>query len=669
MLHWILSMLGVTPYLPPTSSFRGTEGTAPDADGSVAVTYQPGQKNAFSPAEVAEEQDHTRKSVTDKDLVWPGKVETIHIRNEEQTVFRYDLTITDLDPSFYVRKPPAGGVIQPEGGVLLQPGEEAVFEIVFVPQPNAEKARVRTFSFVITRFDPRRISDHGEILGDLPARWVSLPTAADFKLEARPPHLIIRPWRRSAVFKLDLLNRSNLPPTINLKVVRAPTKEALSEKPEPVGQWSQALESRRNSGWHCLLQSPGYRNSYFATVNGSARVADGMELPVALPQPIFVRYVPWLRAVKDWIFLFFLLFFIMWAVWGIPVRKAPLVRAKLEMPGGIPDGGYLSDLEMELVPKDDRGRLLNPIKGRLDGEEFVFDTLPSRWLGYRWPLGWSGWNQSPMGYILRAQLKDEEKKDIFEAFDFRELRSEMDGGDKDFTFQFRDARGERPVFGEWVERVTVYPKRRRSIRINLQSKDLGYATGKADTVKIEWEIDGRKSEQSIPVPKKDRLSVENFDLNAKPGGKRLLRIRAITSPYQIISEWWVGDVEPKTEASTITLKFSPAAPKITVYIPPIGVPYYVTISHPKVNGRVDVPDGREVKPQFEIVEEDMAVDVNVYTMDGKPLGGQQLTIKSSQAGQTIQIPVTPPPSGIPPTGPEGQPNTTQPQPPPDDPDA
>ena len=72
-----------------------------------------------------------------------------------------------------MRRPPTGGLWQPEGGVLLQPGEETVFEVVFAPPPPGDKPRPRTFSFVITGFDPRRANDPGEVFDGWPQSRLS----------------------------------------------------------------------------------------------------------------------------------------------------------------------------------------------------------------------------------------------------------------------------------------------------------------------------------------------------------------------------------------------------------------------------------------------------------------------------------------------------------------
>ena len=117
--------------------------------GEAAFSFTPGRKSADI---LEESQDERRERITDDDILWPGKTTTIGVRNDEATVFRYTLTLTDLPPSLYAVLPAQGGQWVPAGGVLLQPGEEASFDICFAPPPLDFRTRSQTFSFVITRF-------------------------------------------------------------------------------------------------------------------------------------------------------------------------------------------------------------------------------------------------------------------------------------------------------------------------------------------------------------------------------------------------------------------------------------------------------------------------------------------------------------------------------------
>ena len=112
MFARFLSFLGFIPGLSGFSGLAGyTSGMGPGAgqdletDGEASVSFTPGKPLASADAE--ETPDSRRAHITDRDLVWPGKVETIQISNPEPIAYRFDLTVTDLNPSFYIRRRPA----------------------------------------------------------------------------------------------------------------------------------------------------------------------------------------------------------------------------------------------------------------------------------------------------------------------------------------------------------------------------------------------------------------------------------------------------------------------------------------------------------------------------------------------------------------------------------
>ena len=425
MFQRLLSLLGFMPSLPslPGQFSASSPQDAMDVDGSATVSFVPGRKDPLSASEMAESgetPDEQRARITERDLVWPGKTDTIHIGNPAEIAYRYDMTLTDLDPALYVRRPAVGSVWQPEGGTLLQPGEEADFEIVYVAPPIGDKARLRTFSVVLTQFDPRRSADPGVIVAEQPSRWVALPGPGDLAITASPPQTTTRPWRRQAVIAVQLVNRSFLPSSVELAVVRAQSKEALVKEPETVATISQSLPAKTPGVWNILLNSPPTRGSYLATVMGTTRVTEQIVYPLAVSKPVLVRYVPWLRMGRDWLFLVGTFILLGLLIWGMPTEKQPEVRVTISFSGlgkgKLPPGTRLQDLEPKMTLLDKHGQPLDdvkPISGVFRGGAIVFYG-PQRPYGKRLFFGWNGLSLSSQSY--RITLNDKGNK--FPTYDF-----------------------------------------------------------------------------------------------------------------------------------------------------------------------------------------------------------------------------------------------------------
>ncbi len=494
MLDRLLGFFGFVPGLSGLSGLSGSS-TGEDgfeAEGEAKVAFQPGTKIATSDDE--ENSDERRARITDRDLVWPGKTETIQISNPEPSALRFDLTVTDLDGAFYIRRPAVGGTPQREGGVLLQPGEEASFEVVFVPPPGGEKRRTRTFSFVLTCFDPRRVADAGEIVQDLPLRWVALPSAADLQIAALPPFVVLRPWRREARFAVKFQNKSFLPPAVGLTILRGATKDALDRAGETVGTIEQSLAARTPGVWQCVLPPPPRRGSYYATVRGAAQTAEAHSLPLALPRPVVVRYVPWLRMGRDWLFLLSGLLLLFWLAWGVPVRKTPIVRVSLAFAGldkgQIPTDSRLEDLTAQLVLTDERGHDLEgqtPIPGVVLGNAFEF-TAPQRWYGFRWlfgsHIGWNGFSRVPQHFRVTIAPAESEKE-AFKRFDLNTLLP-------DGTPAYDIKTAAKP-YGTWVTPATYVVQSAHGVFVNLRLGATGALTGKElNRVSVAYALDGEE---------------------------------------------------------------------------------------------------------------------------------------------------------------------------------
>jgi hypothetical protein len=504
MFGRFLSFLGFIPGLSGLSGFASGYGSGVgmgagddlEADGEAAVSFTPGK--ALSSADAEETPDSRRERITDRDLVWPGKVETIQINNPEPIAYRFDLTVTDLNPAFYIRRPPLGGVPQREGGVLLQPGDGASFEVVFVPPPTGEKLKTRTFSFVLTCFDPRRSGDPGEIVQDLPLRWVALPTESDLQITAVPPVVVTRPWRREAKFAVRFANKSFLPPTVGMAILRAPNKEALEREAETVGAIQQALAARTPGAWQCLLPPASRRGSYYATVRGAAQAAESVSTPLALPRPVLIRYVPWLRMGRDWAALLGTLLFLFWLVWGFPVKKTPVVRVTLNFGGlergQMPPDSQPKDLSAQMVLLDERGHDLEgqaPISGIVVGDAYEF-TGPSHWYGFRWfsrHPWWNHWSQETQRFRVTVAAAEAEKN-AFKRYDLNALQAD---GRPAYS-----ATDSASPFGSLVMPATFTAPAVHGVLVNLQMGHLGALAGKdLRKVTIRYMLDGQEQPPRI----------------------------------------------------------------------------------------------------------------------------------------------------------------------------
>ena len=500
MFGRFLSFLGFIPGLSGLSGLAGGYGSGYgsgaeeglDADGEAAVSFTPGRQLASADAE--ETPDSRRARITDRDLVWPGKIETIQISNPEPIAYRFDLTVTDLNPAFYIRRPPMGGVPQREGGILLQPGEDASFEVVFVPPPAGEKQKTQTFGFVLTYFDPRRSGDPGQIVQELPLRWVALPTEKDLQITAAPPVVVTRPWRREARFAVQFANKSFLPPTVGMTILRAPTKDALEREAETVGAVQQSLAARTPGVWQCLLPPSSKRGSYFATVRGAAQAAESVSTPLALPRPVLIRYVPWLRMGRDWAFLLGLLLFLAWALWGIPVRKTPTVRVQMVFngleQGQVPADGKLQDLTAQMILLDERGHDMEgqqPIPGVVIDNAFEFNG-PAHWYGFRWlfgrNVGWNGWSRESQRFRVTVAAAEAEKS-AFRRYDLSALQPD---GKQAYNIESASS-----PFGPWTAPGKFSVPAARGVLVSMRLGRLGALTGKTiRKVSVTYTLNGQQ---------------------------------------------------------------------------------------------------------------------------------------------------------------------------------
>lgn len=650
MIQRILAWLGFSWYIPPPSfGSAGSPSSAYQVDGQTEFTYRPGQKAAPSQAEMEDAQDERRQKITDQDLVWPGKRETIYIRNEEPIAQRYQLSITDLPPAFYEIGPPTGGRVHPDGGVLLQPNEEASFEVIFQAAPPSQKSRPRTFNFVVTSYDPRRTDQAGDILDDMSMRWVDLPGPKDLVLSAKPTQITMRPWRRTALFKLNLQNTSYLPPSVQVDLVRGLNRDALASNPEKTGRLHQALPSRTSGSWDCLLPPSGYRNDYFISVAGKATVAD-KEQRLELAEPIRVRYIPWLRIPKDWLFLFLGIFFLVWLIFGIPIPQSPVVRMKLAWPDNQTHA--LEDLKDGSSLKI-AGESGDPIHPTVDEGMLVF-RLPRGWYGNRWPFGWT--HNDPIKFSVRLVPVDANKA-VYDSYNLDIVRSQSGSSD----FKLEPSRG---IFTGWQKEMTAVVGFKKGVRLNFYVEDLGAAKGKADKVEVKLTLGGEElpTPLSFPIRPGSTVLRENYDLPKQVGSPMLLEVKAATAPYTLTTTAH-ETVIASDKSFDIHLKFTSRAQTAAIDIQGPGQNFYLTITDLKSNQPVKVDgvtiskkewSGGSGRVELDVVEEGMKVFVDGETADGFHLqGGGTRTLSTDPSKAPAPVVFQPPPQAPAPVPPAG----------------
>ena len=318
----ILQRLGIGTSLPAGSDAF----LQPDVSGRASATFLAVAPSASVPG------DNPNRAETDSDatalenLAYPGKKESLTVANRDAIDYVYRLSISDLPSQYYVRQPPVGGQWESEGGVVLAPEQTAQFDVQFVPVEG--KPPPRPFYLIITRFDTRRAAADGEVIAELPLRWVPAPTASDFRLHLTPPEIVTRPWRRSPLLQIQIQNGSALPADLTVRLRRGKTKEKIQDDTEPFETIKQALPARTGGALNCATPASETTDSYYLALTAQARTADHREIPLAEPEPIYVRHVPWLRRGRDWAALGGAAFALLWLAFGIPVSRAPFVHVR-----------------------------------------------------------------------------------------------------------------------------------------------------------------------------------------------------------------------------------------------------------------------------------------------------------------------------------------------------
>ena len=516
MLTQILQRLGLSAGLPQTRN--GAEFLPPTVSGQALVAFQ-----ALAPVATADAEagaNPTGDALTLESLDYPGKTESLFITNGEAIDAIYRLSVTDLPSEYTMRQPPLGGKWEAGGGTLLEPGQTAQFDVLFAPVTG--RPAPRRFHLVVSRFDPRRDSPVGEVVLEQLMRWVPAPTAADFKVRLTPEHSLTRPWRRSPLLQIAVTNTAELPADLTLTVTRAKTKERLQDAPEPVETIRQALPPRVGGTFHFMPPPSETPGSHYLALTARARTADGRELPLPAPPPVFVLPVPWLRRGRDWAALAGASFALLWLLFGIPLPKAPTVHVTPDFGARpLPTGIAARDLDVTLTPSYAPE---TKIAGRWSGDGWDF-PLPTRWYGWRPPFGWNRRAAEPITFTLTAAAKDPDAQTILQKTYRLEAWRNLSTGSEDEGEDFAVDGGKAPVFGTWFVTKTAAPRLRNFLSAQVRITDLGGAAS-ASGIAITGELDG------APIPKVSvavagaKSSVYGSAGNRLPARQRFLRVDA-----------------------------------------------------------------------------------------------------------------------------------------------
>jgi hypothetical protein len=542
----------------------------------------------------------------------------------------------------------------------------ASFEVSFLAPPTGVRTRPQTFSFVLSRFDPRRSQDPGQIVEDSPARWVNLPTGADFQVAAHPAAVVIRPWRRWALFQLDLQNRGHLPASFQMRLLRAATKEGLRDaaQAEPVGSIGQPLEARRSGTLFCLLPPPVPKGSYYTTAVGTARVAQQIDHALSLREPILVRYIPWLRRGRDWAFLLGALVCLVWLAFGVPIPQTPQVRLKL----GNASSGTLATLKPALIVREGN-RESDPIRGVTDPKDpstVVFD-LPRRIIGVRFPFLGSGGNRGGLRFVVLPSREAQDQ--LKEQYDIAYLWPNADSGSELFEMEAR----QRPAGFSWRIEKTAYLRPAPGIRLALNIGGLGVARREngAEQMEVTLYLDGMKQKETwtLEVPEGPGVVAQPLSLPVQDERPHSVKVEARTRPYQVTATG-KAEVYKRAEAFPVSLTFPTEPPKVVLEIPAQDAMVEIEIYDP--------PDAASPAKQFAstsgaggfipwpVRKEGQAVRIAVLAQDGSGRR-KESTLQLETAAKKVKVDlkldplapgILPPPGdGMVPGGVEGDTHT------------
>ena len=488
-------------------------------------------------------EDKSRR-ITNRDVIWPPRVDKRPFRNPLEIRARYVLSVINLDPIPY-NIVAIGGQPDNRGGVLLDPGQLVEWEIRFTPPQTAFKPR--NFTIDVTLFDISRANDPGESVLTAHMRWVPAPETANFTLANPSREVFIRPWRRHCAFPIRFANNSVLPAVVSIQLVRAQTlKELSSTEAEVVSEFSHSYAEQTKVEWSCKLPPLNQRVSYLATLRGKVRAAE-QDYKVELANPVKVTYLPPGKVWTDYLYGTIAILALIWIIWGIPVQKTPVVRLKLEFTGKQPSADQLKKLRPTLTLLENEQpvpgtQLVTGVYKEAHGYyEFI---LPSRWYGYQ--FGWNIFSRKPQQYELDVVPSDD-VKDSFSSYYLDKLSE----NDKWLTVNpAGDTSGadSAPLFRDWIINTKDIVMVRNGVPVRIYLKNINTAGDNPATVDVTFSIAGKPSEPvNLTIPPKHQYV--DYDVSRLVGEG--------TSPLLMVSAKTDKAVSEHTDSKTVQHSATP----------------------------------------------------------------------------------------------------------------
>ena len=361
------------------------------------------------------------------ELQWPFE--------NQNVLMRYGSVLVEgLDPGEYELTASGYGHIRPGDKFPLPPGERVTITLAIFSQ----RKTTCDFEIFLFKHDTNSPQDGGSLIGEPEMyHWFPPPTEQDVRVELTPEMVRLRPWHRYGIgspkARITVTNWSYMELSVKPQVYRGETP-LNATKVSKLSEYALAPETSISLPVTIRL-NPRERNENFTLCADAAVTPPQEAFPsfvAPCEQQTFVDYVPFKHLWwYDWPLLIggscLIICVIVWVFRGIPENAGATVELQLKPPSGMSLNS--KDIQqVELVSHRDAIERRYPGKPRGDYTYRFF--LPSRWIWYRWPLGWSGVSQEPEPYDLSLQLSGTAKDHFDVGHQDTVNLSYVDGGRK-----------------------------------------------------------------------------------------------------------------------------------------------------------------------------------------------------------------------------------------------